>query len=82
MNNGDRQMDLTEMRKLRDRAFFKIVANPETEKQWHDAKTREDRELLMTWAIFEIGHARGYDDGYCNGRADGYHDGCLEQTQY
>jgi hypothetical protein len=28
----------------------------------------------MTWAIFEIVYARGFDDGY--------HDGCLEQTQY
>jgi hypothetical protein len=28
----------------------------------------------MTWAIFEIVYVRGFDDGY--------HDGCLEQTQY
>ena len=46
--------DLTEMRKLRDQAFFKIVGNPTTALQWHNAKTREDRELLMTWAIVEI----------------------------
>ena len=52
--------DLTEMRKLRDQAFFKIVANPATAMQWHNAKTREDRELLMTWAIVEITKAKNY----------------------
>jgi hypothetical protein len=48
------KIDLTEMRKLRDRAYFKIVASKKTESLWSNAKTREDRELLMTWAIVEI----------------------------
>ena len=48
------KIELTEMRKLRDRAYFKIVANKKTELLWSNAETREDRELLMTWAISEI----------------------------
>ena len=51
------KINFTEMRKLRDRAFFKIVMNKETELLWDMAATREDRDLLLTWAIFEIAQA-------------------------
>jgi hypothetical protein len=67
-------MDRVALLELRGQAFRKIREDDGMWEQWHECKTDYDRELLMTWAIFEIVYARGFDDGY--------HDGCLEQTQY
>lgn len=57
-------MDRVAMLKLQDQAFRKIQKDAQLWKQWHECKTEIDRELLMTWAVFEIVHARGYEDGW------------------
>jgi hypothetical protein len=68
-------MDREAMLNLRDQAYFKIQNDKEgLWKQWHECKTENDRELLMTWAISEIVHERGFDDGY----SAGYEDGSIE----
>jgi len=57
-------MDREAMLTLRDQAFRKIQKDAQLWKQWHECKTEHDRELLMTWAVFEIVYDRGYDDGF------------------
>jgi hypothetical protein len=68
-------MSKDEMLKLRDQAYFKIQSDKDgLWKQWHECKDQHDREMLMTWAVFQIAYDRGYDDGY----SSGYEDGSIE----
>lgn len=67
-------MDRDAMLNLRDQAFQKIQKDDGLWKQWNECRDRRDRELIMTWAIFEIVHERGFDDGY----SAGYEDGSIE----
>jgi hypothetical protein len=57
-------MDRVAMLKLRNEADKKIKDDPELMKKWYASPWPAERELLMTWAIFEIVHARGFDDGW------------------
>lgn len=57
-------MDRKAMLELRDQAFRKIQGDVQLWKQWHECRTENDREIMMTWAIFEIVHERGFEDGW------------------
>lgn len=48
---------------IKTQAFRVIQSSPELYRAWCDAKTYEDRTMLLLEQAFELGRERGYTEG-------------------
>jgi len=58
----------------RDQAFRNIQANPELWKAWNECHTQQDRDLILSQALWDM----AYDEGQVQGLDEGYNDGIAE----
>ena len=47
---------------IKDRAFATLSTDPELLALWNEAKTDEERELLIVWVISNQAYDDGWDD--------------------
>lgn len=49
---------------IKTQAFRVIQGSPELYRAWCDAKTYEQRTLMLVEQAFELGREQGYNEGY------------------
>lgn len=54
---------MSETTTIKTRAFRVIQSSPELYKAWCDAKTYEQRNLMLVEQAYELGREQGYKEG-------------------